>query len=200
MATRREAMGNLTRRWRATKVTRAVSVPLFRGSIVLPLSHCDSCRLSRCDDFSLVVRDSCDDLLPPRSFLRDKPSSCSGSLRNRRSACTRHPDAISVYQNYHAPHDNHNHPEIEKASPLASAGVSSSFPLANVILAAGAPAPAPRTSLPLEAITLALELACCRFEYKNIFNHRFNSSSALNLLPETVTEKYSKKSNLSNIS
>ena len=159
MATRREATGSLTIRLTAATVTRVFSCPSARDSIVLPLSRCDSCRLSHCDDFSLAVRDYDDGRLPPRSFLRDKPSWRFASLRNHRCACTRRPDAISVYQNCRARPDNRNHREIGRASRPVLAAVFSSFLLASVTLAVEAREPAPRTLLPPVAGALAPALA-----------------------------------------
>lgn len=170
--TRREETGNWTRRSRVARAIRAPSGPRAPGSTVPRTSQRDySWPLwSRCADCALAVLSSGDGHLPPRSFLRDRPSSRCGWSRTRRCADTRRPGAIVGCRSCPSDRESRTRPGTGTAFPWGSAAAFSSSLSASGASEAAAPAPAPRKSLPPGAAVSALALTCYNVEKTRFFN------------------------------
>ena len=182
--TRREEMGNWTRRSRVARAIRAPSGPQAPDSTVPRTSQRDySCPLwSRCADCALAVLSSGDGHLPPRSFLRDRPSSRCEWSRIRRCADTRRPGAIVGCRSCPSGRGNRTHPGTGTAFPWALAVVFSSSLSASGASEAAAPTPALRKSLPPGAVVSAPVLTCCNVEKRD--------GSSLLMLPSGVSSSF----------
>lgn len=164
--TRREETGNWTKRSRAARATLAPLAPRARGSTVPLTSQRDySLPLwSRCAGCALAALSSGDGHLPPRSFLRDKPSSRCGWSRTRRCADTRRPGASGGCRSCPSPRGTRTRPGTGTAFPSGSVVVCASFLSASGAWAVAGPGQARRTSPPPGAIILAPALACCNIQ------------------------------------
>lgn len=184
--TRREETGNWTKRSRVARATRAPSAPRARGSTVPQTSQRDYSLppWSRCAGCALAALSSGGGHLPPRSFLRDKPSSRCGWSRTRRCADTRRPGASAGCRSCPSPRGTRTRPGTGTTSPSGSAAVYASSPSASGASAAAGPAPAPRTSPPPGAIISARALACCNVPPR--INNATREKSLLPTLPVHV--------------
>lgn len=161
--TRREETGNWTKRSRVARATLAPWAPRARGSTV-PLTSQRDYSLppwSRCAGCALAALSSGDGHLPPRSFLRDKPSSRCGWSRTRRCADTRRPGGSEGCRNCPSPRGTRTRPGTGTAFPSGSVVVCASFLSASGAWAAAEPGQARRRSPPPGAVISAPALACC---------------------------------------
>lgn len=164
--TRREGTGNWTKRSRAARATLAPLAPRARDSTVPLTSQRDySLPLwSRCAGCALAALSSGGGHLPPRSFLRDKPSSRCGWSRTRRCADTRRLGASGGCRSCPSPRGNRTRPGTGTAFPSGSVVVCASCLSASGAWAVAEPEQARRRSPPPGAITLALAPACCNIQ------------------------------------
>lgn len=149
-------MGNSTRHSTAARATPVPLARTTRGSSVVPqMLQLGFYPNWRCAGSWLAVLGSDDGHLPPRSFLRDKPSSRFSSSRSRRCDDRRRPGASATCQTCHVDLDSRSRPGTETASPRGWAVASSLYLLASASLEVEGLARAPRRSPPLAAAALA---------------------------------------------